>query len=481
MNTFNEYELARREKREKLRELGIDPYGQRYDDIESCMDIAAKFDPEREDIEVCGAGRIVLHRDIGKLMFTTLRDSSGTIQIGISMKMVGEDGWKIAKLLDLGDIVGVRGILGKTKTGEITIWVTSLTMLCKATVPPPEKFHGLTDVEARYRQRYVDMFSNPEVMKTFQDRTAILRTIRETLQDDGFIEVETPMLQAIAGGAAATPFATHHNALDIDLFMRIAPELYLKRLLVGGMERVFEINRNFRNEGISTRHNPEFTMCELYQAYGDYNSMMDLMEKVVIKLVAQRSDNMKLEFNGTEIDYSGPWARRTYASLFEEHVGCGIDDIAKIREIAKKLEIEESKMADIIVVSEVFEHFVEDKLINPTFVIDYPAELCVLTKRKIDNPAIAERFELYVSGMELANAYTELNDPDIQEENFRMQLQGQEESEAQMDEDFVTALRYGMPPAGGLGFGIDRLIMLITNSPCIRDVILFPLMKPQAN
>lgn len=308
-----------------------------------------------------------------------------------------------------------------------------------------------------------------------------MQSIRQFLTERGFQEVETPMMQSIAGGAAAKPFITHHNTLDMKLYLRIAPELYLKRLLVGGMEKVFEVNRNFRNEGISTQHNPEFTMCELYQAYADYNVMMDLIEELVCSLVAKRNSDMKLEFNGKGIDYTRPWARKTYAQLFEEHVGCPMDDINQVRSKARQFQIGEANMDNSVVVNEVFEHCVEDKLINPTFVLDYPSVLCPLTKRKADNPDVAERFELFVNGMEIANAYTELNDPDIQEQNFRVQLRGQEETEAVMDEDFVNALKYGMPPAGGLGFGIDRLVMLLTNSASIRDVILFPLMRPTSH
>jgi len=477
---INEYEQARREKLIQLREKGIDPYGGRFSKTDSLSEIKDKFDPDREDIVVTGAGRIVLHRDIGKLIFITLRDWSGTLQIGLSKQFLS-DGWDVAKLLDLGDIIGVQGILGQTKTGEITIWVKQLTLLSKATLPPPEKWHGLQDVELRYRQRYVDLFANPQVMRTFRDRTAIIGSIRCFLEKRDFLEVETPMMQPLAGGAAARPFVTHHNTLDMDLYLRIAPELYLKRLLVGGMEKVFEINRNFRNEGISTQHNPEFTMCELYQAYADYNVMMDIMEELVCQLVRERSEDMKLEFNGRLIDYHGPWARKTYAELFQEHVGFSMNDMPAVRQRARELEIGEANMDDIVVVNELFEHYVEDKLVNPTFVIDYPAALCVLTRRKSDQPEIAERFELFIAGMEVANAYTELNDPAVQEENFRQQLRGQEETEAQMDDDFVTALKYAMPPAGGLGFGIDRLVMLLTNSASIRDVILFPLMRSTSN
>ena len=474
---FSEYEQSRREKSAKLSELGVDPYGGRYDGTERLTAIREKYDPENEEQAVRGAGRIVLHRDIGKLIFLTIRDWTGMIQVGLSKKLLGES-WAAAKMLDLGDIIGVEGMLGKTKTGEITIWAQQVKMLCKAVTPPPGKWHGLQDVEMRYRQRYVDLFSNPEVMATFKDRVAIIETTRDYLRGRGFMEVETPMMHPIAGGAAARPFVTHHNTLDMDLYLRIAPELYLKRLLVGGMERVFEINRNFRNEGISTQHNPEFTMCELYQAYADYNVMMDLIEELVAQLVRQRSSEMQLEFAGRAIDYRRPWARKTYADLFAEHVGCSLRDIEAVRAKARQMEIGERQMDDTVVVNEVFEKCVEDKLVNPTFVKDYPAALCPLTRPKAEDPNIAERFELYIAGMEIANAYTELNDPDIQEANLRQQLRGQEESMAVMDEDFVQALKHGMPPAGGMGFGIDRLAMLLTNSASIRDVILFPLMRP---
>jgi len=476
-NNISEYEQARLDKLAKLRELGVDPFGGKFPDTEPLHTIAGKYNPDNEEQIVRGAGRITLLRDIGKLIFVTLRDQTGTIQTGLTKSLLG-DSWPLAKLLDLGDIIGVEGQLGKTKTGEITIWAQNLTILSKSTLPPPEKWHGLQDVELRYRHRYVDLFANPEVMATFKDRIAIIQEIRQFLQIRGFLEVETPMMQPIPGGAAARPFITHHNTLDMDLYLRIAPELYLKRLLVGGMEKVFEINRNFRNEGISTQHNPEFTMCELYQAYADYHDMMDLIEELICHLARQRNQNMQLEFNKSSIDYSSPWKRCTYADLFAEYVGCPMTDLPAVRQKARELQIEEAAKEDIVVVNDLFETCVEDKLINPTFVYDYPAALCPLTKRKADNPEIAERFELYISSMEIANAYTELNDPAVQEENFRHQLRGQEETMATMDEDFITALKYGMPPAGGLGFGIDRLVMLLTNSPSIRDVILFPLLRP---
>ena len=426
------------------------------------------------------AGRIVLLRDIGKLIFITLRDWSGTIQVGLSKKLLGPDasGWPLAKLLDLGDVIGAGGQLGKTRTGEITIWADDLRLLSKCLCQPPEKFHGLSDIDLRYRQRYVDLWANPEVMERFKNRSAIITTIREFLQARGFREVETPMMQMIAGGAAARPFVTHHNTLDLDLYLRIAPELFLKRLLVGGMEKVFEINRNFRNEGLSREHNPEFTMLELYQAYADYNVMMDLTEEIICLLVEKYCSGEQIEFGDMTIDFTQPWRRVRYAEVLKEYSGCEIDDIAAIRAKARELELDEAGMDEAVVINEVFEATVEENLIAPTFVFDYPASLCPLTRRKKDDPKYAERFELYIAKMELANAYTELNDPAVQEENFQIQLRGQEETMATMDEDFITALKYGMPPAGGLGIGIDRLVMVLTGATSIRDVVLFPLLRP---
>ena len=472
----SKFEQQRQGKLSQIRELGIDPYGGRYDEVESAKDIHDKYREDDQTLQAKAAGRIVLLRDIGKLIFITLRDRSGTIQIGLSKKLLSEQ-WTLTKLLELGDIIGASGQLGKTKTGEITIWVDNLVLLSKCLLPPPEKFHGLADIDQRYGQRYVDLWANPEVMELFKNRCAIIATIREFLTSRGFLEVETPMMQTIAGGAAAKPFITHHNSLDLDLFLRIAPELFLKRLLVGGMEKVFEINRNFRNEGLSRQHNPEFTMLELYQAYADYNVMMDLTEQVISLLVEKFCPQTQIQFAALTIDFSGPWKKASYAELLKEYSGCDVNDIKALRKKARELDIEESDMDDVVVVNEVFEATVEDHLINPTFVIDYPAELCPLTKRSKKDPKYAERFELYIGKMELANAYTELNDPAMQEENFRIQLRGQEESMAKMDKDFVTALKYGMPSAGGLGIGIDRLVMVLTGAASIRDVVLFPLLK----
>ncbi len=474
----NKFEQMRREKRQKLIQMGIDPYGQRMPSPELSEAIKAGYEEGRK--ARC-SGRIVLLRDIGKLIFLTVRDSSGSIQLGFSKQLLA-DKWEMIKLLDLGDIIWAEGQLGKTKTGEITIWAEKVEILSKALLPPPEKFHGLSDQDLRYRQRYVDLWANPDVMDRFRKRSAMVASIRAFLQARGFIEVETPMMQAIAGGAAARPFVTHHNALDIDLYMRIAPELFLKRLLVGGMEKVFEINRNFRNEGLSTRHNPEFTMMELYQACGNYEVMMDLTEELVTHLVEKHCSGWELPFGEVTVNYARPWRRATYAELLKECAGCDIDDIAAVRQKARSLGIHEADKDDAVVINDVFEMTVEQTLIHPTFVMDYPSAICPLTKQSKKDPRYAERFELYIAGMELANAYTELNDPDVQEANFRQQLRGlsEEESMAKMDDDFITALKYGMPPAGGLGVGIDRLTMLLTGATSIRDVILFPLLKPEA-
>jgi lysyl-tRNA synthetase class 2 len=476
----------RLDKLNRIRALGRDPYGQRFENVSSSAAARAKFQAaplpagEKTADAVRVAGRILLYRDIGKLIFMTIHDGAGKIQVGLS-----EGDWELARLLDLGDVIGVDGPLGLTKTGELTVWGRSLAILSKSLQPPPEKWHGLTDVELRYRQRYVDLFANPDVAGVFRKRSAIIDVFRRVLKGRGFVEVETPILQPIYGGGAARPFTTHHNTLDADLFLRISPELYLKRLLVGGLERVFEIGRNFRNEGIDTRHNPEFTMMELYQAYGDYHDMMDITEELVTTAAREVAGGLKVPFAGREFDLTPPWRRATYDELLVEHAGVSMRDPAAVRQKARKLGLEPSNKADAVVTNEVFELTVEPALAaqdRPTFVIDYPADICPLTRRKADDPAIALRFEVFLAGMELGNAYTELNDPAVQEANFTQQLAGEGDNAAMrvMDEDFVNALQVGMPPAGGLGIGIDRIIMLLTNSPSIRDVILFPLMRPQA-
>jgi len=469
-------------KLEKISQLGIDPYGARYDSAGPVAGVLAGYsdaDPGRPgDV----AGRLVLIRDMGKLIFAHLRDQTGQIQIALRKDALDETSWRLAKLLDLGDIVAAAGPVQKTRTGEITVWADRLALLCKSLNPMPEKFHGLHDVETRYRRRYLDLMTNPQTMDTFVKRVAIVERFRAALKARGFIEVETPMMQALYGGAAAKPFMTHHNALDADLYMRISPELYLKRLLVGGMERVFEINRNFRNEGLSTRHNPEFTMLELYQAYADYRVMMEVAEELIVTSARQVCGSLKLPFGDVEIDYTPPWPQAAYASLLAEHAGVDMFDSQALRQKARGLGIDESNKDDAVVANELFERLVEPRLVQPTLVTDYPADLCPLTRRKAGDPRLAERFELFVAGMEIANAYTELNDPAVQEANFRRRIKGEAADQTMrvMDEDFIAALRHGMPPAGGMGVGVDRVVMLLTNSQSIRDVILFPTLRSEA-
>lgn len=481
----------RRTKLEKLRALGVDPFGGRFPDVTPNAEIRAASEQlaidagqilDSDDARYCAAGRVMLQRDIGSLIFLTIRDRTGDLQIGLSKKMIADaTEWKTAKLLDLGDIIGTTGRLGRTKTGELTLWADNLTLLSKSLRPPPAKWHGLSDVELRYRKRYIDLYANPDSQRVFLLRARIMNYIRDVLRERRFIEVDTPVLQPIYGGAAARPFLTHHNTLDMQLYLRISPELYLKRCLVGGLERVYEFARCFRNEGISPRHNPEFTMLELYQAYGDYHDMMDITEAIIAGAAQNVMGSTKLPFGDTEIDYTTPWPRRKYADLFAEHVGIPMHDLPAIRARARELKIEEGKLDDAVVINELFEHYVEPHLVHPTFVMDYPAPLCPLTKRDPQDPDIALRFEVFINRMELGNAYSELNDPDVQRATFSQQLRGEEdETMAVMDEDYVEALENAMPPAGGLGIGIDRVIMLLTNSPSIRDVLLFPLQRPQA-
>ncbi len=509
-------EEARRKKLQGIKEMGIDPWGGRFDGRLSISEIRqrigeVKFQSEDGVItelpdldsdpdlnfrqwladqgkgellgpKVRAAGRIVLLRDTGKLKFIDIRDQSGQIQLFVGKKQVGEENWKLSDYFDLGDLIGVDGQLRRTKTGEVTIFVEDLHFLCKSMEPPPEKHHGLSDPELRQRMRYLDMTYTEGVIPRFLDRTAIVASIRKTLGDRQFCEIEGPTLHAIAGGAAARPFVTHHNALDIDLFMRIALELHLKRLLVGGMERVYELGRVFRNEGISPRHNPEFTMLEVYEAYGDYETMMDLTEQIILDAIDVLGRGRQLPWGDKTIDFSPPFARRTYDDLFKEHTGVDAQDESALKELATRLEVPTAGRHIDVIKNEIFEEKVEDVLEGPLFVIDYPASICPLTKRKADRPEIAERFELFIQGMEIANAYTELNDPDLQEQLFKTQLAGlsEEDSMAKMDHDFIRALRHGMPPAGGLGIGIDRLVMLLTNTQTIRDVILFPLLRPES-
>ncbi len=479
----------RKAKLDKIRELGLDPYGGRYDNTQRIADVRAQgeslnLEPGQhaEDSTARIAGRVILHRPCGKLIFMHLRDSSGDMQIAVSKSAVNQTEFKLAnKLLNLGDIIGVEGPIGKTKTGELTIWTQSVAMLSKSLQPPPEKWHGLKDVDLRYRRRYVDLFTNPKVAQVFKQRSMIIDAIRRCLVGQGYFEVETPVLQPIYGGAAARPFITHHHTLDMDLYLRISPELYLKRLLVGGIERVFEFARVFRNEGIDSSHNPEFTLLELYQSYGDYNDMMEITEAMVAAAIEQIDGVYKRPYGEEVLDFTPPWPRRYYADLLEEYAGVKMDDITTVREKAAELGIDQAKLDDAIVINEVFEATVEPNLIQPTFVLDYPAPICPLTRRKADDPNTALRFEAFIAGYEVGNAYTELNDPQVQKENFLRHLSGEDRDEtmAVLDEDFILSLEYGMPPAGGLGIGVDRLIMLLTNSSNIRDVILFPHQRPK--
>jgi lysyl-tRNA synthetase class 2 len=514
-------EAARRAKLARIVELGHDPWGGRFDDRQSIAAIRRQadkilfhkadgadvvlppLDTEEQRAEfrpwlaeqgagemvgpaVRAAGRIVLARDAGKLKFVDIRDMTGQIQLFIGKAQVGAD-WDLAECFDLGDIIGVDGTLRRTKTGELSIFAERLYFLTKSIEAPPEKHSGLQDPELRQRQRYLDLTYTEGVLERFLARTRIVAAIRRTLGDRDFVEVEGPTLHAIAGGAAARPFTTHHNALDIDLFMRIALELHLKRLLVGGVERVYELGRVYRNEGLSPRHNPEFTMLEAYQAYGDYCSMMDLTEECICEAIQaiggtdHATTNYRLAWGERTIDFTPPFARRTYAELFAAHAGVDPADEAAVAKLATSLGIETAGRHPDVIKNDVFEEKVEGALEGPLFVLDYPASICPLTKRKASDPTIAERFELFIAGMEIANAYTELNDPDLQEQLFKSQLAGmsEEDSMARMDHDFIRALRHGMPPAGGLGIGIDRLVMLLTNAPSIRDVILFPLLRPE--
>ncbi len=480
-------EAVRSEKLKTIAALGHDPWGSRFDGHQAIADVRALTLPEGAGSnEIVGptariAGRIILRRGQGKVNFLQVRDWTGTIQVFLGKNQVGDAAWALAGELDLGDLIGVDGTLGYTKTGELTVFATALTFLGKSLLPPPEKWHGLTDVEQRSRQRYVDLFSNPESLNTFLGRSKIVAAFRRVLTERGYIEVETPTMQSIAGGAAAKPFVTHHNALDIPLFMRIAPELYLKRLLVGGMERVFEIGRVYRNEGISPKHNPEFTMLEAYQAYGDYQSMMDLTEGLLCAAIDAVDGIYQRPWGEATVDFTPPWPRKRYDDLLREFAGVDVGDLAALKAKAEAMGIAFDGRDPDVVANDLFEECVEDRLEGPVFVVDYPSAICPLTKRKAGDPKFAERFELFVRGMELANAYTELNDPFLQDELFHKQLAGQKEDDsmARVDDDFVRALKHAMPPAGGLGVGMDRLCMLLMNQASIRDVILFPLMRPQ--
>lgn len=481
MSEPDRFELARLEKLQAIEALGLDPWGQRFDGHQPIGKARDLCPTESGQVgpAVRVAGRIMLRNNKGKLKFFHLQDWTGRIQLMCSKSEFSEEQWKLIELLDLGDLIGVDGHLKVSNTGEKTIGVTQVTFLTKSLAQPPEKFHGAKDIELLLRQRYIDLIYNEGVLARMLERGKIIDSIRQTLRGRGFVEAETPVLHAIAGGAAARPFITHHNTLDMQLYLRIALELHLKRLMVGGVERVYEIGRVFRNEGVDSTHNPEFTMIELYQAYGNYESMMELTEALFASAIAALDGKMQRPWGDKTVDYTTPWKRCKYADLFKEYAHCDLHDAAAVAAVAQKHNIPTAGKHPDVIVNDVFEEVVEYHLSGPVFVIDYPAAMCPLTKRKRGQPEIAERFELFIDGMELANAYTELNDPRLQEELFQTQLAGlpADDSMAKMDHDFVRALKVGMPPAGGLGIGIDRMVMLLTNSHSIRDVIYFPLLR----
>ena len=547
-DTTSIYERERREKRQKLRDLGLDPYGGRTEGVRPLKEIKETYKPEMGHDAgpvVKGAGRVMLKRDMGKLSFLTLRDESGDLQVALDKKRLPEQAWAVNSLIDLGDLLVAEGPLGVTKKGEVTIWATGVSVASKALLPPPAKWEGLSDVELRYRQRYVDLWANPDVMRVLKLRMQIVQEIRQFMAERGFLEVETPMMQPLAGGAAARPFITHHKALDIPLYLRIAPELYLKRLLVGGFTKVFELNRNFRNEGISPRHNPEFTMLEAYEAFGSWETMAELVESMICMIAQKLFGTLKIvhrrgaegaekpaeKIINLEGDTSKPpgqrWRRVRMANLVEERTGWKFDkkrlfemptavterileiyghgvfqtQLAQFRgatdqesngdsayqHMAKKLADRASRnfhehlwnLSAFEQLQEVYEKLIEPTLIDPTFVTHVPSVIIPLARKNADDPYFADVYELAINGQEISPGYSELNDPDVQAANFAHQV-GDKEEQQKVDEDFLTALQYGMPPAGGLGLGIDRLVMMLTGAESIRDVILFPLMKPNS-
>lgn len=482
---LNELMQVRRDKLQDLYDLGIDPFGEKFERTHTAQEIIDSFDNlENEETKI--SGRIMSMRTHGKASFADLMDHTGRIQLYFRVNSLGEEGYALLQKLDIGDILGITGKIFRTRRGEISVEVLDLKFLSKSLRPLPEKWHGLKDVDLRYRQRYVDLIVNPGVREVFETRSKIIQSMRSFLSDRGYFEVETPTLHVIAGGASARPFTTHHNALDMDLYLRIAPELYLKRLLVGGFDRVFEIGKMFRNEGISTKHNPEFTMCELYMAYGDASDMMKITEEIYAHIAQELVGSTKIVFQGQEIDLTPPWPRKPMLDAIEEYSGVdlrGLDD-SQARQVAKEkgLQVEPNALYSQIL-DEFFDVFVEPNLIQPIFITDHPVEVSPLAKRKKDNPSLTDRFEPFIVTWEVANGFTELNDPIDQEQRFRQQVAQRDlgDDEAHMmDEDYIRALEHGMPPAGGLGIGIDRMVMLFTDSPSIRDVLLFPHMRPRS-
>jgi len=470
---------VRHDKLKALKEAGIEPFGRKFEKPLFLAKVKSEFE---EGKEASAAGRIISIREHGKSLFLDIKDHTDKLQLYIKKNTVGDEAFNLKDQLDIGDIIGAEGKLFKTRTDEVTIEVKSFTVLAKSMRPLPEKWHGLKDVEIRYRQRYLDLIANEEANKVFIARSKIIKGIRDFFDSRDYIEVETPMLQPLAGGAAGRPFKTHHNVYDKDLFLRIAPELYLKRLLVGGLERVYEINKSFRNEGVSPRHNPEFTMLEVYTAYADYNDLISLTEELVSGLAKDIFGDTVIEYKGKKLDLTPPWDRVSFADMMKELYGITTDDpvetwVEKLQ--AKGIKVEGKKLSKTKLINIVAD-LIEPKsdIGKPVFVTDYFTELSPLAKTKKDNPALSERFELYIGGMEIANAYSELNDPMEQRDRFKKQLDFDKETNAEVDEDFVLALEHGMPPAAGLGIGIDRLTMVLTNQESIRDVILFPQLKP---
>jgi len=494
MSETNDILRVRMEKLGALRAKGIDPYPSRFEVTHRSALLLEAYGEmatgeSKADVKVSVAGRVMTLRAHGKSTFAHLQDSSGRIQIYVKLDAVGAEAYETLGLIEMGDWLGVKGYPFKTRTGELSIHVESFTLLSKALHPLPEKWHGLTDVEARYRHRYVDLIVNPEVRKTFETRSAVVSAIRRHMDGEGFLEVETPMMHPIPGGAAAKPFVTHHNALDMDLFLRVAPELYLKRLLVGGFERVYEINRSFRNEGVSTRHNPEFTMLEAYRAFGDVETVMSLTENLIAEAAKAAGKGLVMRIGETDVDFTPPFKRLPLLTALKEIGGVdaaslSLEDLrARVRQTSADVRhIDTLTKAELAYV--LFGELAESKLIQPVFITDFPVEVSPLAKAKPSDTSLTDRFELFVLGREIANGFSELNDPVDQRRRFEKQVElrkaGDEEG-MYLDEDYVLALSYGMPPAGGVGIGIDRLLMLLTDSPSIRDVILFPLMRPRSD
>ena len=478
-----EQELVRIEKLDKIRET-CNPYPEKYERTHRLKE-ARLLEDGTKDVRI--AGRIVFMRKMGKLSFVRIRDIEADMQLEIKIDMVGENNYEFfKKQIDTGDFIGAEGEIFTTQTGEKTLRVSCFEFLGKALRPLPEKFHGLKDTDLRYRQRYVDLIMNPEVKDTFLKRIKILQEVKNILNEKGYLEVETPILNTIAGGAAARPFITHHNTLDMDMYLRIANELYLKRLIVGGFDKVYEMGRMFRNEGMDIKHNPEFTNIELYSAYEDYNDMMDITEEIISKVALKVLGTTKITYQGTEIDLTPAWKRISMIDSIKEVTGVDFNTIETDEEAKKTaeelhVELDELKLTRGEIINQVFEVKVEETLVQPTFIYDYPVEVSPLTKRKPSDPRLTERFEVFIGAREYGNAYSELNDPIDQYERFKKQMEARDAGDEEanmMDEDFVTALEYGMPPTGGLGIGIDRLVMLLTDSASIRDVLLFPTMKP---